>query len=180
MNMRNKIIYALAFALMSITCCAQNIIIQQNNQNNNAQTKIVEQVVEVDKVSTKPSSPVCLMGYLYVFPEAIKSTTSDIEGVVEQLNQHFAYGSNKWRVANIGELKLVLSHFDKLPGIVDRPLIYVSSTLERKIQNNYGTYYYNKCVNKNSQVHIPGSLKNDDGSYDGSSEKGHFIIIRTE
>lgn len=160
-----RLITLLFIAISVITCEAQNIIIQQNNAS---KPKIVEKVkvVEVEKKVTKPSSPVCLMGYLYVFPEAIESTTSDIDGVVKQLNDHQVYGSNKWRVANIGELKLVLSHGDKLPGIANRDYVYISSTPDDK--NGDG---WNKCVDRVISL---------EPRYVYSAWTGHFIIIRTE
>ncbi len=164
-----RLIVLLIIAFSAVMCEAQNIIIQQNNAST---PKTVEKVkvVEVEKEATKPSSPVCLMGYLYVFPEAIESTTSDIDGVVWQLNQHRAYGSNKWRVADIGELKLVLSHADKLPGIANRPLMYISSTLEEISYSGNQSCTWNKCVDRKLHYGAPSE----------SAWTGHFIIIRTE
>lgn len=116
--MRSVIAFIL---LMNLGGClfAQNIIIQQNNnQTTKNRERVVEKVVEkpvyIKEKSSKPSTPICLFGYLYVYPEDLGLFKVYPESVVNNINKHKAYGKMHWRLPTIEELSLLKEHADKL------------------------------------------------------------------
>lgn len=132
-----------SMVLLAERATAQNIIIQQNNQTNQSEPKIVEKKIYVEKpvyiekTNPKPTSPVCIMGYLYVFPETFSGTVDDIKGIIRELNNNNAHGFSTWRLPTMPELQVLYSNKNSLPGIMDDQHGYISSEYIRTYNGNY-------------------------------------------
>lgn len=124
---------------------AQNIIIQQNNgkPEEKVVTKevLVEKPVYIEKTPSKPTSPVCILGYLYVFPDIFFGDVNDLKELIKELNANNAHGFSDWRLPTMAELRILYSQKNMLPEIMDDNHGYISSEFIR-IYNHYGLANY--------------------------------------
>ncbi len=138
-------LFAILFMFTYVSLSAQNIIIQQNNADQSkVEERIVEKTVYVEKQEPKkpkPTTPVLIMGYIYVFPETFRGEVEEVNQIIMELNQNNAYGHNDWRLPTMAELRILYSHRDKLPEIMDLKTGYLSSEFIRTY-NHYGTGSY--------------------------------------
>ncbi len=94
------------------TLCAQNIVIQQNNQPYQREKVIIQEKkvpVYVQPQSTELTEPVLIQGYLYVYPIDLgKFTIEEFPYQVRQsINRSNAYGRNNWRLPTESEYKIM-------------------------------------------------------------------------
>lgn len=108
----------LSFTLLISMCgCifSQNIIIQQNNGQGQTKERIVEKVVE-KPVYIKPTqkAPICIAGFLYVFPEDLGSYEEYPATTIANINKNKVYGKSHWRLPTEEEFNLMIENKDKL------------------------------------------------------------------
>ncbi|MBQ9200769.1 MAG: hypothetical protein IJ154_00125 [Bacteroidales bacterium] len=123
------------FALSFIFCGLINInaqVTSNQNVNNNNNTIIIQnqpviekniyieryRTVYVDRpqpkrVARKLSAPICLLGYLWVYPEDLGTYMSGPTSIIAQINAQGQYGRNDWRVPSPDELRLMENYADK-------------------------------------------------------------------
>jgi TolB-like protein len=90
-------------------------------------------------VGTDDGSAVCLLGYLYVFPEDLGELTWDeAQKVLRNVNAAKLYGYSDWRIPRIDEMKTILNHRSKLEGIKKTDVYYLAG---EPIEENPGRYY---------------------------------------
>lgn len=128
-------------------CNGQNINQNANqniNQNVNQNTVVInnQPVIEkkeyiikyrpvyIDKPQPKRtarrlSAPVCLLNYLWVYPEDLGSYANGPSDIIAQINRQGMYGRNNWRVPTDDELRLLENYADKC-GLGDD--IYLSTS----------------------------------------------------
>ena len=85
------------------TLCAQNIIIQQNNQPYQREKVIIKEKevpVYIEPQSTELTKPVLIYGYLYVYPVDLgRFSTSEFPyQAIQGINRSNAFGRNNWRL----------------------------------------------------------------------------------
>ena len=133
------------FFLMSIVdlCHGQNIN-QNVNQNINQNTIVINNQPVIEKKEyiikyrpiyiEKPQprryprklpAPICLQGFLWVYPEDLGTYTSGPNDIISQINRQGLHGRNNWRVPNANELQLMENYADKC-GLGDG--IYLSTS----------------------------------------------------
>ena len=112
-----KLLFMMAVLLgISINANAQNIIVQQNNQQQKEKVivKEVEVPVYIKETNPTPQSPVCLYGYLYVYPEDIGRFAWYPADVVNSINKAKAFGRSNWRLPTLEELQIIQKNVSKL------------------------------------------------------------------
>lgn len=115
--MRKLLILSL-FVLTYATLSAQNIIIQQNNNQQAPKEKIIEKKIYVPvEKKEEPKQPICLHGYLYVFPEDLGSFREYPRKMIESLNRSRPYGRDNWRLPTYEELRLIAENYDKIGDV---------------------------------------------------------------
>lgn len=60
----------------------------------------------------KLSAPVCLLNYLWIYPEDLGSYTNGPNNIIAQINRQGMYGRNSWRVPTDEELRLMENYAD--------------------------------------------------------------------
>ena len=102
---------------------AQNIIIQQNNNQQAPKERIIEKKIyvpiEIEKKET-PRQPICLHGYLYVFPDDLGRFGEYPSKMINSLNKSKPYGRGNWRLPTLEELQLMAQNSDKLGAVIYR------------------------------------------------------------
>ena len=122
--------------------CIVNEVYAQNynqnvNQNVNQNTVIVNnqpviekkeyiikyRTVYVDKpqprrIARKLPAPICLLNYLWVYPEDLGTYNDSPYGIISQINRQGQYGRNNWRVPTPDELRL-MENYAKECGLGD-------------------------------------------------------------
>lgn len=120
-------------------CFGQNI-----NQNINQNTVVINNLPVIEKekyiieyrtvykdrpqpkrVARRLSSPICLLNYLWVYPEDLGTYANGPSEIIWQINKQGMYGRNDWRVPSSEELKLMENYADKC-GLGDD--IYLSTS----------------------------------------------------
>lgn len=126
-----KILIILLSVLYTTFSIAQNY-----NNNNNSNTIIInsqppvihktetvyrteKKVVYKDRpapsrVARKLSAPVCLQGYLWVYPEDLGNYSGTPTEIIRQLNRQGKYGRDNWRVPTYDELNLMRNEADRI------------------------------------------------------------------
>lgn len=133
-----KLIILCLFVLTYATLSAQNIIIQQNNNQQAPKEKIIEKKIYVPvEKKEDPKQPICLHGYLYVFPEDLGRFREYPSKMINMLNKSKPYGRGNWRLPTLEELQMMEQNSYKL-GYV----IYKSQMVDFYMHSYYG----NACI----------------------------------
>lgn len=101
--------------------CSQNIVIQQNNPKQTEKVIVREKEVPVyikEKKTSAPTEPICLHGYLWVYPEDLGRFTTYPAAVIAAINKSSAYGRNNWRLPTLEELVVLQQNVDKLGSVL--------------------------------------------------------------
>lgn len=117
----------LLLILIGSICFGQNI-----NQNVNQNTVVINNLPAIEKekyiieyrtvykdrpqpkrVARKLSSPICLLNYLWVYPEDLGTYVNGPSEIIWQINRQGMYGRNDWRVPSSDELKLMENYAEK-------------------------------------------------------------------
>ena len=77
------------------------------------------------RVARKLPSPVCLLEYLWIYPEDLGTYTNGPQSIIDQINKQGKYGRNDWRVPTSDELRLMENYAD-MCGLGDD--IYLSTS----------------------------------------------------
>lgn len=77
------------------------------------------------RYARKLSSPICLLNYLWIYPEDLGSYVGGPSEIISQINRQGQYGRNTWRVPTDDELRLMENYADKC-GLGDD--IYLSTS----------------------------------------------------
>lgn len=112
-------------------CKGQNIN-QNVNQNINQNSVIINNQPVIEKKeyiikyrtvyvnkpqpkrsARKLSAPVCLLNYLWVYPEDLGSYADGPNSIIAQINRQGMYGRNSWRVPTDEELQLMENYADQ-------------------------------------------------------------------
>lgn len=121
------------FFFTSISVCAQYVNQNVNqNINNNSNTiiiqnqPVIEKKVYIERYRTiykdRPQpkriaktlpSPVCLLGYLWVYPEDLGTYNSFASDIISRINAQGLHGRNDWRIPTPDELRLMENYADK-------------------------------------------------------------------
>lgn len=136
-------IFILLLISMSDVCYSQNIN-QNVNQNVNQNTIVINNQPVIEKKEyiikyrpvyiEKPQprryarrlpAPVCLLNYLWVYPEDLGSYDGGPDGIIAQINRQGLHGRNTWRIPTSDELQLMENYADKC-GLGDG--IYLSTS----------------------------------------------------
>lgn len=131
-----KNIITLSVAIL-IYCTANKVCAQNYNQNVNQNTVIINnqpviekkeyiikyRTVYVDKpqprrIARKLAAPICLLNYLWVYPEDLGTYEDSPDGIISQINRQGQYGRNNWRVPTSDELRL-MENYAKKCGLGD-------------------------------------------------------------
>ncbi len=131
------------------TLCAQNIVIQQNNQPYQREKVIIQEKkvpVYVQPQSTELTEPVLIYGYLYVYPVDLgQFTVKEFPyQVIQSINRTNAYGRNNWRLPTESEYKIMIEvngGFDNKSGklrLKGRDATQHSVAKEYMVQDSYG------------------------------------------
>ena len=117
-----------------IICVSLSIVsrAQNNNVNNNSNMVVIQnqpviekqvyieryRTVYVDRpqpkrVARRLSAPICLLDYLWVYPEDLGTYESGPTSIITQINRQGRYGRNDWRVPTPEELRLMENYADK-------------------------------------------------------------------
>lgn len=126
-----KFICALLCISSSIVGYAQGYNVNQN-VNNNTNTVIIQnqpviekqvyveryRTVYVDRpqpkrVARRLSAPICLLDYLWVYPEDLGTYETGPTSIIAHINSQGRYGRNDWRVPTPDELRLMENYADK-------------------------------------------------------------------
>lgn len=134
MKNRNYIILIIIANIIGVSCFSQNIntnVNQNVNQNNviiNNQP-VIERVKYIEKYRTiyverpqpkryarKLSSPICLLGSIWVYVEDLGDfkSLSDAQEIVNRLNAIGKYGRNDWRIPSPAELTVMEQKADEI------------------------------------------------------------------
>lgn len=157
-----KKLFVLLFSGICITLSAQNYSATQNQQNININLPVIEKKVYVEKyrtvyldkprVAKKLSAPVCLMGYLWVYPEDLGDFKQQPHNIITNINRMKSHGRSDWRIPTPDELAVLEANAD-LVGLGDGiymadshsngNLRLVASDLKEElvVSNNKVTYY---------------------------------------
>lgn len=94
----------------------QNIIIQQNNQPVQKEVVVKEKVVPVyiKEKPQQPIQPICLHGYLYVYPEDLGEFNKEPVEIINAINKSKAYGRSTWRIPTNEELSIMENNRSRL------------------------------------------------------------------
>lgn len=129
----------IGFILFVITMCCVTMVevfgqnYNQNvNQNVNQNTVIINNQPVIEKkeyiikyrpvyinkptpkrVARKLPAPVCLLNYLWVYPEDLGNYDTEPGDIIRRINQQGLYGRNDWRVPSPEELRLMENYADK-------------------------------------------------------------------
>ena len=100
----------------------QNIIIQQNNQQQQTEKVIVKEkeVPVFIEVNETIQGPICLHGYLYVYPEDLGRFNWYPRDIINSINEAKAYGRNNWRLPTWNELQVMKANKSKLGGNISK------------------------------------------------------------
>ena len=135
-----KVSIFICLMLLAVDICYGQNINQNINQNSviiNNQPVIEKKEyiikyrpVYIDKpqpkrYARKLSAPLCLLNYLWVYPEDLGSYPSGPGEIIAQINKQGMYGRNTWRVPTDDELRLMENYADNC-GLGDD--IYLSTT----------------------------------------------------
>ncbi len=146
-----KLLFIMAVLLgISINANAQNIIIQQNNQQQKEKVIVQEKEVPVyiRETNPAPQTPVCLYGYLYVYPEDIGRFAWYPSDVVNSINKAKAFGRSNWRLPTLEELNIIQNNVSKL-GVFN---------WKNQISSFYMHQYNGKVCVCNSHTQIDGDF----------------------
>ncbi len=131
------------FILFGMVCHSQNIN-QNVNQNINQNSIIINNQPVIEKkeyiikyrpvyiekpqprrYAKKLPAPVCLQGFLWVYPEDLGTYAGGPNDIIAQINRQGLHGRNDWRVPTTNELQLMENYADKC-GLGDG--IYLSTS----------------------------------------------------
>lgn len=172
-----KLFLVVCLTTMGLFLSAQNIIIQQNNNKNQQQTKVIERVVEKPiyiekpKPKPKPTSPILLdAANIYVAPEDFDFMSgSTAKTIIKNLNNSKYLGYNDWRIPTDDEYTIMKLFIDKL-----------NLTYQYEYQNGDKAYLYlykcNRCGNPR------GCICSSCGGtpYQFCSDGGKLRLVRTK
>ncbi len=135
-----RLLILVFFLVSNYTLSAQNIIVQQQNNMQTQQEKVVIKEVEVPVyIKETPSGPICLNGYLYVFPDDLGQFREYPSSMIKSLNQSQPYGRSNWRLPTLDELRMMEQN--------RRKLNVSSISSSRSMLDHYiHSYYNNPCV----------------------------------
>lgn len=130
-----KSFFVLLFSGICITLSAQNYSATQNQQNININLPVIEKKVYVEKyrtvyldkprVAKKLSAPVCLMGYLWVYPEDLGDFKQQPHNIITNINRMKSHGRSDWRIPTPDELAVLEANANQV-GLGDG--IYMGTT----------------------------------------------------
>lgn len=145
--MKKLSLLLLLYLLMGDLCYGQNLnqnINQNVNQNVNQNSIIINNLPVIEKkeyivkyrpvyiekkqprrIARKLPAPICLLGFLWVFPEDLGTYDGNPNGIISQINRQGLHGRNDWRVPTADELQLMENYADKC-GLGDD--IYLSTS----------------------------------------------------
>lgn len=111
------------FLIMSTTAISQNVnsnaIIIQNQPVLEKEKYIIEYRTEykdrpsAKRVARRLSAPVCLQGYLWIYPQDLGKHSSTPYSIINQINEQGNYGRDDWRIPSPEELHLMESCADE-------------------------------------------------------------------
>lgn len=109
-----KIWTLILFILACVTMHAQNIIIQQNNQQTPSEKVVIKEKqvpVYIKEQPAELTQPVLIYGYLHVYPVDLgEFQVQDYPyQVIQNINKVNAYGRNSWRLPTKEELSIMES-----------------------------------------------------------------------
>lgn len=143
--------------LAVILCCfiydvaySQNIIIQQNNPKQTEKVVIKEKEVPVyiKKQPSAPTKPICLYGYLWVYPEDLGRFKTYPADVIAAINKSGAFGRNNWRLPTLDELRVLQQNVDKLGKVL----------WSNQMTSFYMHQYYGHACCCDSHIRIDGDF----------------------
>ena len=116
--MKKSILMVILVIACSVSSQAQNIIVQQNNMpQQNEKVIIKEKEVPVFvEVKETAQGPICLHGYLYVYPEDLGWFKWYPGDIINSINIAKAYGRNNWRLPTWNELQVMRANRSKIGG----------------------------------------------------------------
>lgn len=118
--------FCTSFVFVAMTAYGQNYNTNVN-QNVNSNTIVInnqpvikerEYIIKYrpnpvpSRRARKLSAPVCLLGYLWVYPEDLGNYKSGPNNIINQVNRQGRYGRNNWRIPNDEELCLMENYAD--------------------------------------------------------------------
>lgn len=122
--MRKSSLLLYFIACISCPSIAQNISVNQNQQNVNINLPVIEKKVYIDRyrtvyvekprVAKKLSAPIQLLGYLWVYPEDLGNFNQVPSNVLYNVNSRSPYGRNNWRIPTPDELAILEANADKV------------------------------------------------------------------
>lgn len=131
------------FMFMDDFCYSQNFN-QNANQNVNQNSIIINNLPVIEKkeyiikyrpvyiekpqprrYARKLPAPICLQGFLWVYPEDLGTYTGGPNDIISQINRQELHGRNDWRIPTENELQLMENYADKC-GLGDG--IYLSAS----------------------------------------------------
>lgn len=132
--MKKFLLIVILIIVCNVSSHAQNIIIQQNNQQHE---KVIVKEKEVPVpiyIKEERQGPICLHGYLYVYPEDLGSFNWYPRDMVNAINASNAYGRSNWRLPTFYELKIIKENREKVGGFFKK----YSNAIDSYMYNNNG------------------------------------------